>query len=72
MGVMACYRADCENVMCERYSSQYGYICSGCFTELVHKGAGADVAAFMASDRNQDTEEADFAYFNALFLRGDE
>lgn len=72
MGVMACFRASCENALCERYSSTYGYICSGCFDELVSKGASVNVAAFMASDRNQDTEEADFAYFNALFLLGDD
>jgi hypothetical protein len=58
--------------MCDRYSSQYGYICGGCFTELVHLGAGIDVAAFMSSERNQDTEEADFAYFDALFQLGDD
>lgn len=72
MGVMGCFRNGCPNVMCDRYSSLYGYICSGCFNELLHLGVGADIHEFMESERSQDTEEADFAYFNALFQLGDE
>jgi len=72
MDVMACFRAGCENVMCERYSSKFGYICSGCFDELLNLGAQADVTAFMESERDQDQEEADFAYFNALFTLSDD
>lgn len=59
--------------MCDRYSSTYGYICSGCFDELLRLGAHTtDIRAFMGSERNQDTEEADFAYFNAIFQLGDD
>jgi hypothetical protein len=58
--------------MCDRSSTHYGYICDECFIELVHLRAIANVTAFMASDRNQDTAEADFAYFNALFQSGDD
>jgi hypothetical protein len=67
MSVMACHRHDCESVMCRRYSSRYGYICGGCFTELVHLGASANIREFMESERNQGAEEADFAYFNTIF-----
>ncbi len=67
MGVMACSREGCESVMCERYSSKYGYLCGECFDELFYLGAGADVGEFMESERNQDTEKANFAYFNAIF-----
>ena len=35
MGVKSCHRGDCRNVMCDRYSSEYGYICGDCFKELV-------------------------------------
>jgi len=72
MGVMGCHRRGCESVMCERYSSKFGYICTGCFDELLALGIHADVAAFMDSERNQDAEEAVFAYFNALFSLGDD
>lgn len=34
MSVKQCSRANCENVMCDRYSSNYGYICEECFREL--------------------------------------
>lgn len=72
MGVMACSRAGCENPMCERYSSKYGYICSGCFDELCHAGVGVSIREFMESERDPDKEEADFAYFDALFSLGDD
>lgn len=35
MGVLACDRESCENIMCSRYSSRYGYICHECFDELL-------------------------------------
>jgi len=34
MGVKGCDRNGCENVMCDRCSNKYGYICSDCFEEL--------------------------------------
>ena len=37
MGVLACDRSGCENVMCDRYSNTYGYICNSCFDELGNK-----------------------------------
>ncbi len=72
MGVMACSRRGCESVMCDRYSLRYGYICSGCFDELCHAGVNVSIDYFMANERNQDTEEADFAYFNAIFQLGED
>ena len=36
MGVMNCRRNGCNNIMCNRYSSEYGYICNECFEELLH------------------------------------
>jgi hypothetical protein len=35
MGVMACFRNGCKNIMCDRYSHEFGYICNDCFSELV-------------------------------------
>ncbi len=34
MGVLACDRKGCENIMCDRYSNRVGYICEECFSEL--------------------------------------
>jgi len=35
MGVMACFRNGCNNIMCDRYSDEFGYICNDCFSELI-------------------------------------
>jgi len=34
MGVRECFRKDCENIMCDHHSSEHGYICNHCLTEL--------------------------------------
>ncbi len=34
MGVMACDRKGCRNIMCNRLSDDYGYICDHCFRDL--------------------------------------
>ena len=36
MSVLACCRRYCENIMCDRYSYEYGYICDECYNELEH------------------------------------
>lgn len=33
MGVLACDRKDCKNVMCDRFDGNH-YICNECFEEL--------------------------------------
>lgn len=47
MGVMACSRKGCENIMCNHYNREYGYICWECLKELEHvcgiHGLRADV-----------------------------
>ncbi len=45
MSVLACERTDCDNIMCDRYSYKFGYICDSCFVELGH--SGMDVETFM-------------------------
>ena len=35
MGVMPCSRKNCDNILCERYNDQYGYICNSCYEEMV-------------------------------------
>lgn len=35
MSVLACSRQGCENIMCDKYSYIYGYICDECFEGLV-------------------------------------
>ena len=68
MGVLNCSRRDCTNVMCDRLSSEHGYICDECFDELVKAGIGTDVHKFM--ERETDNElnlDAATEYFDGLF-----
>ena len=50
MSVLQCNRHGCPNIMCDRYSERYGYICRDCFDELVNLGLGVDIQEFMDSD----------------------
>jgi hypothetical protein len=61
MSVLACCRGDCDNIMCSRYSSEWGYLCDHCFAELVHKGSRTDLLEFMEShlDRAPDVTYLD-------------
>ncbi len=34
MGVMSCSRKDCDNIMCDTYISDFGYICGECKGEF--------------------------------------
>ena len=49
MGVLRCSRGNCENIMCDRYSTRYGYICYDCFEELCSTSPDS-IKEFMASD----------------------
>jgi hypothetical protein len=50
MGVMACDRKGCENIMCDHYSDAYGYICYECLQDLYTKER-IDIDAFMNTRR---------------------
>ena len=64
MGVMACDRKGCENVMCDRLSHDYGYICYECYQELVDSGPETNVEVFMNTDKKPTNmrEEAEARY----------
>ena len=69
MGVMMCDRGNCENVCCDYYSDVYGYLCRGCFDELcstVEPGY-INIENFMVSSTGHNEEEAQRAYFEAIF-----
>lgn len=53
MGVLACNRADCENIMCNRYSPKHGYICDDCFEELINSPTYQSVTDFMESHKEE-------------------
>lgn len=48
MGVLTCSRGNCINIMCDKHSYDYGYICDDCFEELVF--TNLSIADFMKTD----------------------
>jgi len=35
MGVLSCDKNYCGNIMCDRYSEEFGYLCYECFNDLL-------------------------------------
>jgi len=67
MGVLECARRDCENIMCDRYSPEYGYICDECFEELVEAGP-VDIESFMGTRRKRPVPDIDwYSHYNEIF-----
>lgn len=70
MGVLACDRRGCENIMCDRSSAVYGRICEECFEEFVQSNASCgDIRFFMESRKTKlETHiEARRAFLNDVF-----
>lgn len=70
MGVLACERNNCPNIMCDRLSPEFGYLCDDCFNELVKLGPATNVAEFMQTPKtlgSKKLEEASLAYFERIF-----
>lgn len=57
MGVMPCYRKDCDAILCDRYSTEFGYICNECFEELVN--CDLDAETFMNTSKGSSIESID-------------
>ena len=70
-----CDRRGCENIMCDRYSHHYGYICNECFEEL--NNSGIDIETFMNTPkkynpyRQKNTYEVLDKEFPIQFLKED-
>jgi hypothetical protein len=70
MSVLACDRFSCQNIMCDKHSYEYGYICYECFEELVDLGINTDVEDFMNSTkRTLIKRDKDYAleFFSEIF-----
>lgn len=50
MGVLECNRRDCDNIMCDYVSDEYGYLCSECRSELI-LGGTTYIKGFMRSSK---------------------
>ncbi|MDB4461489.1 hypothetical protein N9043_00915 [bacterium] len=70
---MQCNRNNCENVMCDNYSSDYGYICRECLNELCDSALSYqfDIGGFMLSEKSVDCsdnkKEAIIGYYRNTF-----
>ena len=53
MSVLSCDRNGCENIMCNRLSDEYGYICNDCFEELVNMGPDIPIQLFMRTPKGK-------------------
>lgn len=69
MGVLSCNRRGCSNIMCDRASHTYGYICNECFEELVDSGPNTDIENFMSSRKDDSTcnNESSYNKYNEEF-----
>lgn len=59
MGVLQCDRASCENIMCDRYSNIYGYICNDCYEELINSDVDISISTFMGIERKLTSSDID-------------
>lgn len=71
MGVLNCNRRGCENIMCDWYSSEYGYICNNCFDELISRGVHVDIEEFMDSRSSPVDTRAAENYWKTIFRNRD-
>lgn len=72
MGVLRCSREGCENIMCDRYSDKYGYICDECFEELLRQLPYISISDFMDTEKeinNSDISEGLERYLNGVFKK---
>lgn len=68
MGVLACDRNGCGNIMCDRFSYELQmYICNECFEELVETGATTDIESFMNSSRKRQFNTGARERYEAVF-----
>ena len=51
MSMLECDRHKCDNVLCNRYSYKYGYLCNECFEELKNKIDLISIGQFMDSPK---------------------
>jgi len=63
MGVSCCARKGCKNIMCDRYSPKYGYICYSCFNELV--SSRMPINEFLETEETM--HEGTFEYYDNEF-----
>ncbi|WP_391557169.1 hypothetical protein [Robertmurraya sp.] len=54
MGVLACDRQGCENIMCDYYSYEHGYICHDCLSQLMDTQGSTTISQFMQTPKTHE------------------
>lgn len=62
MGVMRCNRIDCENILCDKHSDEFGYICNSCFEELIKHCVVKGVNKRIVSDFMDENVEEELTF----------
>ncbi|MNQ34020.1 hypothetical protein D3C85_474680 [compost metagenome] len=57
MSVLACDRNGCDNIMCDFYSPQFGYICYNCREELLETQGTMSIGQFMETPKSESKLE---------------
>lgn len=61
MGVLACDRRGCDNVMCDYVSHEHGYLCYECIQELKSKPF-INIKSFMETTKESSEYKGDWDY----------
>lgn len=59
MGVMACSRNGCDNILCDHYSGTFGYICRECKNELTETRGSTTIGEFMKTPKHDEYQWSD-------------
>lgn len=59
MGVLACDRRGCDNIMCDYVSDEHGYLCWECLAELKSK-PHINISTFMQSQKVEQEQTEDW------------
>lgn len=67
MGVSRCSKSGCDSVMCDRYSREYGYLCSECFQSLVDSGMDVELFLFIPKKRKPEPRANLYEFYDSIF-----
>ena len=70
MGVLPCIRNNCDNIMCDRYSTEYGYLCWECFNELISSSiilGDEGIRNFLSTYKSKTNQDLCRVYYNEIF-----
>lgn len=71
MSVLACSVLNCDNIMCNRLSDEYGYICDNCFDRLLIDRPTTDeeMRRFLSTSMLVLAGTYNYDYYNDIFSK---